>query len=125
MSDHMNDHFIFKTHRAQCHHCKQITKHVIKAVPYKAQVSCDNCGVTRVFVPRLEDLSKPGTLTHLGDHDIWELVSDAHCRNCNVHSSHDVVVGHRHLTVQCWNCGFTHFYKIDIEFIAKDELKSQ
>jgi hypothetical protein len=36
---------------------------------------------------------------------------------------HDVTVGTRHLSVRCRNCGFTHFYKFDLEYMAKDELK--
>jgi hypothetical protein len=25
--------------------------------------------------------------------------------------------------VRCRNCGFTHFFKFDLEYIAKDELR--
>jgi predicted nucleic-acid-binding Zn-ribbon protein len=34
-----------------------------------------------------------------------------------------VIIGCRHFTVRCRNCGFTHFYKFDLEYIAKDELR--
>jgi predicted nucleic-acid-binding Zn-ribbon protein len=33
-----------------------------------------------------------------------------------------VTIGCRHFTVRCRNCGFTHFYKFDLEYISKDEL---
>lgn len=120
---HMSDQFIFLTHRTDCYHCKQVADHIIKAVPYKAQVACDNCGATRVFIPRIQDVSKPGTFTTIGCHDMWELTSGATCRSCHVTGPHDIVIGCRHFTVRCQSCGFTHFYKFDLEFMAKDELK--
>ena len=56
----MGDRFIFTRYRTDCYHCKKNADQIITAVPYKAQVACDNCGATRVFVPRVEDVSKEG-----------------------------------------------------------------
>jgi predicted nucleic-acid-binding Zn-ribbon protein len=121
----MSDRFIFLTHRTDCYHCHHVADQIIKAVPYKAQVACDNCGATRVYVPRIEDVSQPGTFTKIGCYDTWELVSDAPCRHCKMNGPHDIVIGCRHFTVRCRNCHFTHFYRFDLEFIAKDALKVQ
>ena len=121
----MSDRFIFLTHRTDCYHCKQVADQIIKAVPYKAQVACDNCGATRVFVPRIQDVSQPGTFTKIGCYDTWQLESTAECRHCHVTGPHDIVIGCRHFTVRCRNCNFTHFYKFDLEYMAKDELKVQ
>ena len=84
---------------------------------------CDNCGATRVFVPRIEDVVQQGAFTKIGKYPVWELVSDAECRNCHVNGPHDLSVGTRHLTVQCRNCGFAHFYKFDLEYMAKGNLR--
>jgi predicted nucleic-acid-binding Zn-ribbon protein len=35
---------------------------------------------------------------------------------------HNIMIGCRHFTVRCQNCGFTHFYKFDLEYMAKEEL---
>ena len=121
----MNDHFIDTRYRTDCYHCRQIADQIIKAVPYRAQVVCDNCGATRVFVPRIEDVVKPGAFTKIGKYPVWELVANAECRNCHVTGPHDLSVGTRHLTVQCRNCGFAHFYKFDLEYMAKNELKTE
>jgi uncharacterized Zn finger protein len=119
----MSDRFIFTKYRTDCYHCRQLADQIIKAVPYKAEVACDNCGATRVFVPRSEDVDVAGKFTRLGPYPLWELIEQTQCRNCKVTGLHDVTVGSRHLTVRCRNCGFTHFYKFDLEYIAKDELK--
>jgi predicted nucleic-acid-binding Zn-ribbon protein len=121
----MSDRFVFITRQTTCHHCTQVADHIIKVVPYKAEVACTNCGSTRVFVPRIQDVSRPGAFTPISCHDIWELKTDAECRNCHVTGPHDLMIACRHLTVRCRNCEFTHFYKLDIEFIGKDELKIQ
>jgi uncharacterized Zn finger protein len=120
----MNDRFIFTRYRTDCYHCKKNADQIIKAVPYKAQVACDNCGATRVFVPRVEDVTKEGTFTKIGSYDLWRLAETAECRNCHVTGLHDLTISSRHFTVRCRNCGFTHFYKSDLEYIAKDELKT-
>jgi len=121
----MSDRFIFTKYRTDCYHCKKNADQIIKAVPYQALVACDNCGATRVFVPRIEEVDTTGTLTKIGKYPVWELVQDATCRNCHVTGPHDVIVSSRHLTVRCRNCQFTHFYKFDLEYIAKDELKHE
>lgn len=118
----MSDRFIFTRYRTDCYHCKKNADQIIKAVPYQAQVACEACGATRVFIPRVEDVDTAGTLTKIGKYPVWELVQDAVCRNCRVDGPHDIVVSSRHLTVRCRNCSFTHFYKFDLEYIAKDAL---
>jgi hypothetical protein len=118
----MSDRFIFTKYRTGCYHCRQEADQIIKAVPYKAEVACDNCGATRVFIPRIEDVDEAGTLTKIGKYPVLELAQDTTCRNCHVTGSHDIIVSSRHLTVQCRNCHFTHFYKFDLEYMAKDEL---
>ena len=119
----MSDRFIFTKYRTDCYHCKQIADQIINAVPNQAQVVCENCGATRVFVPRIEDVSKEGTFMKIGCYDLWQLVETTECRNCHVTGSHDLTIGCRHFTVRCRNCGFTHFYKFDLEYMAKDEVK--
>ncbi len=120
----MSERFIFTRYRTDCYHCKQYADQIIKAVPYKAEVACDNCGATRIFVPRIEDVSREGTFTEIGRYDLWKLVETATCRNCHVTGPHNLAIGSRHFTVRCRNCGFTHFYKFDLEYMAKDELKT-
>lgn len=118
----MSDRFIFTRYLTDCYHCKKVADQIIKAVPYKAEVACDNCGATRVFVPRIEDVDVAGVFTRLGRYDVWQLSQDAECRNCHVTGPHDITVGSRHLTVRCRSCNFTHFYKFDLEYMAKDKL---
>jgi uncharacterized Zn finger protein len=117
----MSDRFIFMTYNTECYHCSKVADQTIKAVPYKAEVACGNCGATRVFVPRIQDVSKPGTFTKIACYDTWQLVSGADCRNCHETNSHDLVIGCGHFTVRCRNCGFTHFYKFDLEYMENDE----
>ena len=97
----MGDRFIITRYRTDCYHCKKNADQIITAVPYHAQVVCDNCGATRVFIPRIEDVTKEGEFIKVGCYDQWKLIETAECRNC----------------------GFTHFYKFDLEYIATDELK--
>jgi hypothetical protein len=119
----MSERFIFTKFRTDCYHCRQVADQNIIAVPYKAEVACDNCGATRVFIPRIEDVTQPGTFTKIGCYDLWRLIESTECRNCHVTGPHDLTIGCRHFTVRCRNCGFTHFYKFDLEYMAKDELK--
>jgi len=113
------DRFIFTRYRTNCYHCGVTADQIIKAVPYQAQVACENCGATRVFIPRIEEVAKPGAYTKIGCYDLWELVSEAPCRNCGVTGPHDLAIGCHHFTVRCQNCGFTHFYKFDVEYMAQ------
>ena len=115
----MEDRFIFTKYRTSCYNCGKEADQIIKAMPSQAQVQCDNCGATRIFIPRIEDVKKPGSYTKIGCYDLWELVGDAHCRNCNTTGPHDLKIGCSHFTVRCRNCGFTHFYKFNLEYIAK------
>ena len=118
----MSDRFIFTRYHTDCYHCKAHADQIIKAVPNQAQVACENCGATRVFVPRSEDVDAAGILTKIGKYPVWELVEEARCRNCRVTGPHDLIVSSRHLTVRCRHCGFTHFCRFDLEYMAKDAL---
>jgi predicted nucleic-acid-binding Zn-ribbon protein len=120
----MSDRFIFTRYRTDCYHCKKNADQIINAVPYLAQVVCDNCGATRVFIPRIEEVSNEGAFTKIGCYDLWKLIETAPCRNCQVTGSHDVTIGCRNFTVRCRNCGFTHFYKFDLEYFAKEDMKT-
>jgi hypothetical protein len=119
----MSDRFIFTKINTDCYHCKQVADQIIKAVPYQAQVACQNCGMTRIFIPRIEDVTQPGTFTPIRCYEVWNLLETAECRNCHVTGPHEITIGCRHFTVRCNNCRFTHFYLFDLEYIAKDELK--
>jgi predicted nucleic-acid-binding Zn-ribbon protein len=117
----MSDRFILTKYRTDCYHCREIADQIITAVPYRAQVVCDHCGATRVFIPRIEDVDATGKLTKGLKYPVWELVQEATCRNCHVTGPHDIFVSNRILTVRCRNCQFTHFYKFDLEYMAGDE----
>ena len=117
----MSDRFIVTRYRTNCYHCKAIADQIITAVPNKAEVVCDNCGATRVFVPRNEDVDIAGILSKITKYPVWRLVEQAHCRHCNVTGPHDLIVSTRPLTVRCRNCNFTHFYQFDLEYMAKDD----
>ena len=115
----MTDRFIFTRYRTTCYNCGEESDQVIKAVPYQAQVICQNCGATRIFVPRIEDVAKAGSYTPIGCFDVWQLVTMAACRHCRVTGPHDLTIGCNHFTVRCRNCDFTHFYKFDLEYIGQ------
>ncbi|MCK9581047.1 MAG: hypothetical protein M0Q92_11475 [Methanoregula sp.] len=117
----MSNRFILTRYRTDCYHCRQRADQIIVAVPNRAQVVCDNCGATRVFVPRSEEIDAAGVLTKIGKYPVWELVEEAPCRNCKVTGPHDLIVSSHHITVRCRHCAFTHFYKFDLEYMAKDE----
>ncbi|MDD1704054.1 MAG: hypothetical protein LUP97_02315 [Methanoregula sp.] len=119
----MDNPFIGTKYRTDCYKCKRSADQIIEAVPYQARVRCSNCGATRVFVPRIEDVAKPGSFSRIGPYPVWSLVDEAKCRNCHTTGPHDLSVGTRHLTVQCRRCGFTHLYRFDLEFMATDETK--
>ena len=109
--------FITLQHRTTCYHCHEDTGQIITAVPNGAQVVCGNCGATRSYIPLIEDISKKGDYVRPGCYDIWNLVSAALCRQCKVKGPHDVTIGCRNFTVRCRNCGFTHLYRFNLEFI--------
>ena len=114
---HMDDQFITTRYKTDCYHCKQIADQIITVVPYTAQVVCEHCGATRVFVPRIEDVVEPGTFVKIDKYPVWQLVKEAKCRNCQVIGPHDLTIGTRHVTARCRNCGFAHFYKFDLEYV--------
>ena len=117
----MSDAFISMKLNTDCYHCKKVADQIIHAVPYQAQVVCDNCGVVRVFIPRIEDVTDPGAYIKIDCYDAWNLAHTADCRNCHVTGPHDIFIGCRNFTIRCRNCGFTHFYRFDLEYMAKDE----
>ncbi|TAJ45358.1 hypothetical protein [Methanofollis fontis] len=115
----MSERFIFTKYRTVCYNCHQEADQVIKAVSSQAQVECDNCGATRIFVPRLEDVRDEGTFTPISCYDIWNLEATAACKNCGVEGPHDLIIGCNQFTTRCNNCGYTHFYKFNLEYVAK------
>jgi len=89
----MTDRFIFTRYRTTCYHCHKEADQIIKAVPYQSQVICENCGATRIFIPRREEVTKEGSFTRIGCYDLWNIVSDASCRNCRTTGPHDLAIG--------------------------------
>lgn len=114
----MGERFIFTKYPTTCYHCHETADQVIKAVSSQAQVACAHCGATRIFLPRLEDVSAEGTYTSISCYDIWHLETDAPCKHCGVEGPHDLVVGCNQFTTRCRNCGYTHFYKFNLEYIS-------
>ncbi|MEI6839978.1 MAG: hypothetical protein WCK53_01825 [Methanomicrobiales archaeon] len=109
--------FIAMRHRTTCFNCQKDVDQVITAVPNGAQVVCDNCRATRAYIPIIEDISKKGDYIKPGCFDIWDLRSTALCRQCKVTGPHDITIGCRNFTVRCRNCGFTHLYRFNLEYI--------
>ncbi|MFA5332592.1 MAG: hypothetical protein WC342_09450 [Methanoregula sp.] len=114
----MSDRFITKKYRTDCYNCRKLADQIIRAEPYRADVTCDNCGATRVFVPKIEDVDLEGRLLSAGPWPAWKLSETATCRNCHTTGPHDITVSCRLITVRCQNCRFTHLYKFDLEYIA-------
>jgi uncharacterized Zn finger protein len=121
----MHDRFVFTAYRARCYQCGELADQQIKAVPYQALVSCTNCGATRIFVPRIEDVTKEGSFTRIGCFDTWSLRESAPCRNCRTTGPHDITIGCNHFTVRCRSCGFTHFYKFDLEYMDRCPIDAE
>ncbi len=115
----MDEGFISLKHRVDCYHCNQAADQVITAVPYRADVVCDNCGATRVFIPRNEDVAGEGAYNKPECYDTWKLEQEAVCRNCSTKGLHDLTIGCRRFIVRCRACGFTHLYRFDLEYIDK------
>jgi hypothetical protein len=109
--------FISLCYRTACYHCQENKDQIITAVPNGAQVVCDNCRATRVFVPVVEDIGRKGDYVQPGCYDIWNLTPTASCRHCGVTGPHEVTIGCRNFTVRCRNCGFTHLYRFNLEYI--------
>jgi predicted nucleic-acid-binding Zn-ribbon protein len=116
----MNDRFISTEYRTDCYHCRQLADQHIQAMPNRADVTCENCGATRVFVPRIEDVDDAGKFAGPGPWPVWSLAVEAACRNCGVSGFHDLMVSCRSITVRCRNCRFTHLYRFDLEYMADD-----
>jgi uncharacterized Zn finger protein len=123
--EHMVERFIFTKYRTTCYHCHEDADQVIKAVSSQAQVACANCGATRIFVPRVEDVSAAGTYTPISCYDIWNLETVAPCKNCGVEGPHDLIVGCNQFTTRCRNCGYTHFYKFNLEYVAQCPIEEK
>lgn len=114
-----SEQFIFTKYRSSCYNCGREEDQVIKAVRSQAQVVCPNCGATRIFIPRIVEIGKPGLYTKIGCYDVWRLSAPALCQNCCIEGAHDLTIGCNQFTVRCRNCGFTHFYKFNLEYIAQ------
>ncbi len=119
----MNDRFISTSYRTDCYHCREVADQIIRAMPNRADVICEACGATRVFVPRIEDVDETGKYAGPGRWPVWSLAVDAACRNCKTNGPHDITVSCRAITVRCRNCRFTHLYRFDLEYIAGDSTK--
>jgi hypothetical protein len=119
-SSFMRDRFISTTYRTDCYHCRQLADQHIQAMPNLADVTCEACGATRVFVPRMEDVDDAGKFAGPGPWPVWSLAVEAACRNCGVSGHHDLMVSCRSITVRCRNCQFTHIYRFDLEYMAND-----
>ena len=115
----MNERFIFTRHRTNCYHCGEDADQIIKAVSAQAQVICSACGATRIFIPRFENTGAIGVCTPIGRYDVWNIETDARCKNCGVTGPHDLTIGCSHFTTRCRNCGYTHFYRFNLEYIGK------
>jgi uncharacterized Zn finger protein len=122
----MSERFIYMKHRAVCYNCGEDVEQIIKAVSAQAQVVCSNCGATRIFVPRVEEpATGRGTFTPISCYDVWELEPVATCKNCGVHGTHEMIIGCNHFTTRCRNCGYTHFYKFNLEYIGKCAIEEE
>ena len=115
----MTDRFIFTQYRTTCYHCDKEADQIIKAVPYQSQVICDNCGATRIFIPRSEEVTKQGSFTNIGCYDLWNLLPMPPAGTAGppvpMTFPSDAAISRS----RCRNCGFTHFYKFDLEYIGK------
>jgi len=116
----MSDRFISTQYRTDCYHCRELADQKIEATPYRADVTCDHCGATRVFVPLIEDVDEAGLFAKHGPWPVWSLAVPAACRNCGVDGPHDITVSCRHITVRCRNCRFTHLYRFNLEYMAEE-----
>jgi len=115
----MSEQFIYTTHRTVCYNCGTEADQVIKVVSSQAQVVCSHCGATRIFLPLIEGPVEEGTHTPLGRYDLWKLEPEATCKNCGVNGPHDLIVGTSHMTTMCHNCGYSHFYRFNLEYISQ------
>lgn len=115
----MSERFIFTRHRIRCYHCGEDADQIIKAVSAQAQVICSACGATRIFIPRFESTGAAGTCTPIGRYDLWTIEASGRCKNCGVTGPHGLAVGSSHLTTRCHNCGYTHFYRFNLEYMGQ------
>lgn len=120
----MSERFIFTRHRTRCYHCGEDADQIIKAVSAQAQVSCSACGATRIFIPRFENSRVPGACTLIGRYDLWTLEAEGRCKNCGVTGPHDLAIGSNHFTTRCRNCGYAHFYRFNLEYVAREEVSA-
>jgi len=116
----MSDRFISTDYHTDCYHCRQLADQHIHVMPNRADVTCENCNATRVFVPLLEDVDEAGIFANPGRWPVWSLAVPATCRNCGVDGLHDLTVSCRNITVRCRNCRFTHLYRFNLEYMAED-----
>lgn len=115
----MSERFIFTRYRTSCYRCGEVADQIIKAVSAQAQVVCSACGATRIFIPRFENTGISGISTPIGRYDLWSIEADGYCKHCAVTGPHDLAIGSGHFTTRCRNCGYTHFYRFNLEYIAQ------
>ncbi len=113
----MSGPFLSAVYRTNCYHCGAVSDQRIIASPFRAEVICENCHATRVYIPRIEDVSPEGMYIPPECYDVWGFDTPASCRHCGVSGPHGLAIGCRRFTARCRNCGFTHFYRFDLEFI--------
>ncbi|RQD80874.1 MAG: hypothetical protein D5R96_07830 [Methanocalculus sp. MSAO_Arc2] len=116
---------IHTRYTTDCYNCHVHADQLIKVVPQQAQVICSNCGATRIFVPRIQDVQVSGAFTPISCYDVWNLEPEAGCRNCKVFGSHELFVGCNHFTVRCENCGFTQFYTFNLQYIGICDIEKE
>jgi hypothetical protein len=116
----MDEKFISANYPTDCYHCRQTADQHIHVMPNRADVTCGNCGATRVFIPLNEDVDREGVFIKPGPWPVWSLLAPAVCRNCGIDGPHDITVSCRTITVRCRNCRFTHLYRFNLEYMAKD-----
>ncbi|MDV2480896.1 hypothetical protein F8E02_02510 [Methanoculleus sp. Wushi-C6] len=121
----MTRRFIFTRHRVDCYHCGEDADQIIKVVPTQAQVICSACGATRIFIPRFQNSRAARVCTPIGCYEVWQLEAGARCSSCGVAGPHDLTVGCSHLTTRCRNCGYTHFYRFNLEYMAQCALDKE
>jgi DNA-directed RNA polymerase subunit RPC12/RpoP len=113
----MTEDFIDMRYRTTCYNCGKLADQEITASSSRAEVVCSNCGATRIFVPRFEDPADTGEFAPIECYDVWDLQTDATCKNCHVNGPHQLIIGCRNFSTHCNNCDYTHFYRFDMEYI--------
>ena len=62
----MDEKFISANYPTDCYHSRQTADQHIHVMPNRADVTCGNCGATRVFIPLNEDVDERAFLSNRG-----------------------------------------------------------